>query len=143
MSINFPDSPSTNDTFTANSVLYTFDGVKWVATPDAQYVRKTGSTGAAIVPSGTTAQRDSAPTSGYFRFNSDTTSFEGYDGTAWGSIGGGATGESGDEVFFLNDQEVSANYTVPSGKNAMTAGPITVNNGIEVTVSSGSTWVVV
>lgn len=58
------------------------------------YVTKTSSTGAAVLPSGTTAQRDGSPAAGYIRFNSTTTGFEGYDGSSWGAIGGGtSTGE--------------------------------------------------
>ena len=45
-------------------------------------------------------------------------------------------------TFFVNPTTVSANYTVPTNYNAMTAGPITVNSGVTVTVPSGSTWVI-
>ena len=38
---------------------------------------------------------------------------------------------------------ISANYTITSGNNAMSAGPMTVDSGISVTVPSGSTWVIV
>jgi hypothetical protein len=63
---------------------------------------------------------------------------------ATGATGAGAIGGSGtNEVFFLNDQAVTASYSIPSTKNAMTAGPITVNSGVIVTVPSGSTWTVV
>ena len=51
-------------------------------------------TGAIDVASGTTAQRPGSPAAGMFRFNSQTTEFEGYDGSAWGEIGG-STGTSG------------------------------------------------
>ena len=51
-------------------------------------------TGAIDVASGTTAQRPGSPSAGMFRFNSQTTEFEGYDGSAWGEIGG-STGTSG------------------------------------------------
>ncbi len=47
-------------------------------------------TGAIDVASGTTAQRPGSPSAGMFRFNSQTTEFEGYDGSAWGEIGGAA-----------------------------------------------------
>ena len=47
-------------------------------------------TGAIDVASGTTAQRPGSPSAGMFRFNSQTTEFEGYDGSAWGEIGGSA-----------------------------------------------------
>jgi len=45
--------------------------------------------------------------------------------------------------FFLNHNVIAANFTVPSNYNAMTAGPVTINSGITVTVTSGSTWTVV
>ena len=47
-------------------------------------------TGAIDVASRTTAQRPGSPSAGMFRFNSQTTEFEGYDGSAWGEIGGSA-----------------------------------------------------
>lgn len=53
------------------------------------------------------------------------------------------TGGGTDQVFYLNDQTVNANYTVPVGQNAMTAGPITIANGVEVTISNGSEWTIV
>ncbi len=59
------------------------------------------------------------------------------------SIGGGATGGGSDEVFYENGQNVTANYTITNGKNAMSAGPITVDNGVTVTVGAGETWTVV
>ena len=52
-------------------------------------------TGALKLPVGTTAQQPT-PQTGQLRFNSETVSFEGYDGTAWGAIGG-STGEAADE----------------------------------------------
>ena len=45
-------------------------------------------------------------------------------------------------TFFVNPTTVSANYTIPTNYNAMTAGPITVNSGVTVTVPSGSVWTV-
>lgn len=62
---------------------------------------------------------------------------------ATGVGGGGATGAGTDAIFFLNDKSVTASYSIPSTKNAMTAGPITINSGVVVTVPSGSTWTVV
>ncbi len=38
---------------------------------------------------------------------------------------------------------ISANYSITSGNNAVTAGPITVDSGVSVTIPSGSTWVIV
>lgn len=45
--------------------------------------------------------------------------------------------------FYLANTTISANYTVPAGFNAMTPGPITISDGVTVTVSDGSTWTVV
>jgi hypothetical protein len=42
----------------------------------------------------------------------------------------------------VNSATVSESYTIPSGSNAISAGPVTVNSGITVTVSSGSVWVI-
>lgn len=46
-------------------------------------------------------------------------------------------------IFYLNDQIVSSSYTIPSNKNAGTFGPITLTDGVGVTVSDGATWTVV
>lgn len=45
--------------------------------------------------------------------------------------------------FFANGQTVAANYTVPGNENAMTAGPVTINSDITVTVNTGGNWTVV
>ena len=47
-------------------------------------------------------------------------------------------GASTNQVFFENDNSVDVNYSVTSGKNAMSAGPIAIKSGITVTVPSGS-----
>ena len=57
--------------------------------------------------------------------------------------GAGAVGGGTDEVFYENDQVITTNYTLTANKNAMTAGDITINNGITVTVPNGATWTVV
>jgi hypothetical protein len=56
-----------------------------------------------------------------------------------------ATASSNTTSFGLyeNAAIISANYSISSGNNAISAGPITVNSGVTVTVPSGSTWTVV
>ena len=66
------------------------------------------------------------------------TSYTG-DGSQLTGIAAGAVGG----VFYENDQTVTSNYTITNGKNAMSAGPITINNGVTVTVGAGETWTVV
>lgn len=60
----------------------------------------------------------------------------------WGQLGGGATGNGGDQVFVENSQVVTASYQIPVGRNASTVSPITINSGVVVTIPSGSRWVV-
>ena len=45
--------------------------------------------------------------------------------------------------FFRNIPTIAADYTVTTDYNEMSVGPITINNGITVTVNSGATWTVV
>lgn len=101
------------------------------------------STGYLDLPAGTTAQRPGSPSSGMVRFNTDLGQYEGHNGSAWSSIGGGATGGGSDQVFFENGQTVNTNYTLTTNKNAVSAGPITINSGITVTIPSGSNWAIV
>ena len=68
------------------------------------------------------------------------------DGAAIPSGGGGGSEPSGggsDAIFYENGQNVTTNYTITNGKNAMSAGPITVDSGVTVTVGAGETWTVV
>ena len=100
------------------------------------------STGFALIPAGTTAERPVSPANGQIRYNTTTAQFEGYQGGAWGQLGGGATGAGGDEVFQENSLIVTTSYTLSTGKNAMSVGPIQINSGAVVTVGSGQRWVI-
>ena len=95
------------------------------------------------LPAGTTAQRPVTGVDGMIRYNTTNATFEGFKANTWGAIGGGAVGGGSDAVFYLNSNVVTANYTVPSGQNAITGGPITLNNNVIVTVSDGSAWTIV
>jgi hypothetical protein len=44
--------------------------------------------------------------------------------------------------LMVNSLTVASNYTIPVGYSAQSVGPITINSGISVTVSSGSRWLV-
>jgi hypothetical protein len=142
-------------------------------------------TDAMLIPKGTTGNRPTG-VSGYLRFNTTTTEFEGYNGTAWASVGGAAlsndtsttsniyplsaaatsgtastlytsnakflykpsTGElQASELvasngLVLNATNIAASYTIGTGYNAMSVGPVTVASGQSVTVSSGQRWLV-
>ena len=163
---------------TNNEVDANFDNL------NSYKVEQTSTTGAASLPTGSTAQRPASPGSGSIRYNSTTGKFEGY-GSAWGNIGGGAvisndtstastlypvfasatsgiaetlstsdanllyrpsTGELTAQTHVsangltVNSATVSVTYSIPSGSNAISAGPVTVASGITVTVPSGSVW---
>ena len=72
------------------------------------------------------------------------TSFSG-DGSSLSNLPAGAPvgGASTNTVFFENDKAVAVNYQITSTKNAMSAGPISINAGIAVTVPSGCSWTIV
>lgn len=108
------------------------------ATADSSF----NSTGAVKVSVGTTAQRPTGA-DGKIRYNSDTDKYEGYADGEWGQLGGGATGGGADQVFIENGQTVTTNYTLPGTKNAMSTGPIEIDSGVTVTISSGARWVVI
>ena len=107
----------------------------------ASYVSKDSGTGAAALPAGTTAQRSATPLAGYARYNTTTSKFEGYTGSTWSSLGGGATGGGSDAIFNENSTIMTSNYTITAGKNAMMVGPLNVG-AFALTIPSGSRLVI-
>lgn len=152
------------------------------ATADSAF----SSTGALQIPSGTTAQQP-AGVAGKIRFNTTTVQFEGYNGTAWSTIGGGSaisndtstasyeyplfaaatsgtpttiytsdakylykpsTGDlqasqvAASNGLMLNNATIATSYTIASGYNASSVGPVSLSGGVTVTVPSGSRWLV-
>jgi hypothetical protein len=77
-----------------------------------------GATDAMLLPKGTTAQQPTG-VAGYLRFNTSTTQFEGYNGTAWSSVGGAA---------ISNDTSTSTNV-YPLFANATSGTALTVYTG--------------
>jgi hypothetical protein len=100
------------------------------------------STGFVKIPAGTIAERPASPVQGEIRFNTDYGVYEGYYGVTWNQLGGGATGGGGDQVFVENGVTVTTSYTLTTGKNAESVGPITINSSKTVTVPSGQRWVI-
>ena len=103
------------------------------------------STGFLKVPVGTNAQQPGqsgqpAAAAGQFRYNSDTSQFEGYT-SSWGAIGGGggATGGGTEAIFHENENQMDQDYTIGDGTsniNAGVFGPLTIN--AVLTIPSGS-----
>lgn len=65
-----------------------------------------------------------------------------YDGVRF-QLSGGVSQASGGGAIYENNNTISSNYTITAGKNGMSAGPMTINPGIVVTVPDGSTWTIV
>lgn len=49
----------------------------------------------------------------------------------------------GSQGYIENANTIAISSTITSGSNAVSAGPVTINSGIAVTIPSGSRWVVV
>ena len=108
---------------------------------------RAGATGA----TGLTGSTGSTGSTG-LRGSTGSTGLTGSTGPSGGPTGAtgliGATGAmpmggGTDKLFYENDIAMTTNYTITSGKNAMSAGPITVNPGVLLTVPSGSTYTIV
>ena len=125
---------------TVANKLKVYSGSVWIFTivDTTTVIEKTSATGSAVIPAGTTAQRDGSPANGYFRYNSSLASFEGYVGGAWGGVGGAQAGG----VIFENATTVTANYTLTTSKNGFSVGPVTINSGAAVTIPSTQRWVI-
>jgi hypothetical protein len=94
------------------------------------------------IPAGPTSQRPLIGANGDIRFNTTNNAYEGYTNGVWGGFGG-ASGGNGNAVFYENDATVTSSYTITSGKNAMSAGPISINAGVEITIPNNSNWAIV
>lgn len=125
----------------ASATFVYSSGKVGIGTASPAVTLSVSATDAILLPNGTTGERPTGA-AGYIRYNSTLGKFEGYT-SAWGNLGGGATGGGSDEIFWENGQTVTTNYTITTGKNAGTFGPITVDSGVTVTVPSGSVWTVV
>ena len=136
---------TTNSTFDGRDVAA--DGV----TADAALPKAGGalsgnvtntSTGSLQVSQGSTAQRDSGTAVGRLRYNSTEAAFEGYTAAGWGEIGGGGSSLGSDSIIRTNAQVINENLVIPANTNASTIGDITINNGKTVTITNGSTWII-
>lgn len=82
-------------------------------------VSQSSETGSAIMPAGTTAQRDSSPSAGYLRWNTTIGQLEVYSGSTWA------------DVNQMTDGEIKAAYENNSNTNAYTDAEKTKLSGIE------------
>ena len=118
--------------------LYHDNTKKLETTSDGATINGTGSL---TLPVGTTAQRPGSAAEGMIRRNTTDSAFEGYTGTSWAPLGGGATGGGSDAWVVETDQTVTSDYELGAGKHGTTVSP-TINSGATVTVPSGAILVI-
>lgn len=82
---------------------------------------------------------------GMFSYLKDSDALEYYGGTAlgWVPFAAGARGGGTDQIFYENGTAVTTSYSITSGSNAMTAGPVSIGTAATVTVPAGSEWTIV
>ena len=71
---------------TTSGEMEFWDGTSWqtiAGSATGLFVEKTANNGSAVLPTGTTLQRDSSPAAGFFRYNTDTTATEFFNGATW------------------------------------------------------------
>jgi len=95
-------------------------------------------TGQVKLPAGTDAQRSGSPANGMIRYNTDLNSFEGYVAGNWGGIGGAQAGGA----ILTNKDIASVSFTIPSGTNGLSVGPVTIASGVTITVTAGQRYVI-
>ena len=64
------------------------------------------------------------------------------NGMEWIVAAAGATGGGTDKAFWVNDNSIDSDYSIPDGKNAGTWGPVTIAAGVTVTIGDGEYWTI-
>ena len=63
-------------------------------------------------------------------------------GVKWAAAAGGGSNITA-QGLWENNANITSNYTIATGNNGMSAGPISVASGVTVTVPTGSSWAIV
>jgi len=137
-------------TQTGNSGYYlTTDGTSasWdnlKASPTFTGTVTISSTDALTLPVGTTAQRPTAA-QGMIRYNTTTSGFEGYNGSAWGALGAEFAYTRTSATATASQTTFSATYTVGyvdvylNGVKLVSGTDFTATNGTSVVLTTGAT----
>ena len=123
MPINFPSSPANNQYYSYGDQAWYWANNYGLWQPSYSTNNMIGYTGSQGIPGEAAAI--------------------GYTGSAGTGGGGGATGGGSDQVFYENGANVTTDYTISTNKNALSAGPITINSGVTVTIPANSVWTIV
>lgn len=140
MPLNFPSSPVTGQQYTGtNGVTYVFNGSAWAVfsantisiiaydkANAANVLAYNTGIGANSYASAVGAAANAIAVAAFDRANTT-----------------GAKGGDTDKVFWENSVNITSNYTITANHNAGTFGPVTIQEGVIITVPEGSTWSVV
>ena len=99
------------------------------------------SAGAGAAPTWTAASGSAAGSNTQIQFN-NSGAFGASSSFTWDGTTQSAPIQKASNGIVVNSSTVSASYTIASGTNAMSVGPITVASGQAVTVTAGQRWVV-
>ena len=160
-----PQATQTRDRFVATSGQTTFatsgytvgyldvylNGVKldstdYTATNGSDVVLSVGATVddvVDVIAFSTFVASDAVSASSGGRFGGSVTVSGTVDATTFTQGGQPLEAGAKEGIFWENSQTITSNYTITSGKNAGTFGPVTIADGVTVTIPDGSTWTVV
>lgn len=116
------------------------DTDQWVDTSpayDVSYIEDIAN-GAFDTANAAFASANSAANSATPAYITANAAFDKANSTTSGAQGGGTDG-----VFYLGDPTITTSYSIPTNKNALSAGPLEINSGAIVTINVGSTWTIV
>ena len=137
------DTATTVDLSTAQALSNkTFNQIDITTQGDLRLQDTTGGQYVALQAPGTVATSYTLTFPGDDGVNEQFLQTNGSGVLAWAAAGG-ATGAGGDEVFYENGQSVTTSYSVTANSNAMSAGPVTLDSGVDVTLTGTSEWVIV
>jgi len=131
----------TTYTYQSTAPSISIVGQIWVNSTSGESSVWNGSTWISLAPSAYyQSSTPSTTTVGQVWINSTTNQINVYTGSLWKPI---ATPSGANAAISLNINTISENYTFPSGYNGISSGPITIDDGVIVTIPAGSDWSIV
>ena len=129
VALNFPTSPTDGQTY---------NGYVW----DASITAWSRESEDGIQPVETSATAPSSPADGQLWFDTASeTLFVYYEaGGEWVGTGGGNVAS---DAIQPNSNQITEDYTFESNENGVSAGPITIADGVTVTIGATSAWSIV